>query len=99
MSTPVIEIIDLWFSFNGEPVLKKVDLTVYQREFLAVIGPNGGGKTTLLKLMLGLLEADKGKIMVFGKPPMQVAHSGCRYQQKLPNICSGCRAHGKDAFW
>ncbi len=74
MDTPVIEIRDLWFFFNGQAVLKEVNLTVYQKDFLAVIGPNGGGKTTLLKLMLGLLEVDRGSIRVFGKPPRQSAH-------------------------
>ena len=40
----------------------------------ALIGPNGGGKTTLLKLMLGLLAPDKGKIRIFGNPPRKVSH-------------------------
>lgn len=74
MDTPVIEIRDLWFSFNGQAVLKEVNLTVYQKDFLAVIGPNGGGKTTLLKLMLGLLKAERGSVRVFGKSPRQSAH-------------------------
>jgi zinc transport system ATP-binding protein len=52
-SVPVIEIRDLDFSYNGEPVLKDVNLSVRHGDFMAVIGPNGGGKTTLLKLILG----------------------------------------------
>ncbi len=74
MEKPVIEIKNLWFSFNGEPVLQDVQFTLYRKEFLAMIGPNGGGKTTLLKLMMGLFEADRGEIRVFGRPPKQVAH-------------------------
>jgi len=73
MDKPVIDIKNLWFSFNGEQVLKDVNFTLYHKEFLAMIGPNGGGKTTLLKLMLGLLKADRGEIRVFGRPPRQVA--------------------------
>jgi len=69
MVDPVVEIKDLWFSFNGRPVLRNVNLSIQEKEFLALIGPNGGGKTTLLKLMLGLLEPAKGEIRVFGKPP------------------------------
>ena len=74
MRTPVIEIKDLWFTFNRYPVLKAVDLTIYQNEFLALIGPNGGGKTTLIKLMLGILKTERGKVRIFGQAPRQVAH-------------------------
>ncbi len=69
----IIEVRDLWFSFNGQPVLKGVNLSVHPRDFLAIIGPNGGGKTTLLKLMLGLLEPDKGSINILGQPPKEAA--------------------------
>lgn len=74
MDKPVIDIKNLWFSFNGEPVLQDVNFTLYHKEFLAMIGPNGGGKTTLLKLMLGLFEADRGEIRVLGQNPRQAAH-------------------------
>ena len=70
---PIITVRDLWFSYNGNLVLKAVNLSVYKGDFLAVIGPNGGGKTTLLKLMLGLLEPQKGTVHVFGRPPREVA--------------------------
>ena len=69
----IIEVRDLWFSFNGQPVLKDVNLSVHPRDFLAIIGPNGGGKTTLLKLMLGLLEPDQGIISILGQPPKEAA--------------------------
>ncbi len=72
-NSPIIEVRDLWFSFGGLPVLKEVSLTVHPGDFLAVIGPNGGGKTTLLKLMLGLLAPDQGTVRVFGQPPRKVA--------------------------
>jgi zinc transport system ATP-binding protein len=68
ISTPVVEINDVTFSYNGEIVLQDVSLTILQGDFIAMIGPNGGGKTTLLKLMLGLLNPDKGFIRVFGWP-------------------------------
>jgi zinc transport system ATP-binding protein len=73
MDSPVIEVRDLWFSFNGEAVLKEVNLTVNSGCFLAVIGPNGGGKTTLLKLMLGLLEPDRGTVRVLGVTPREAS--------------------------
>ena len=74
MSQPIIEIQNLSFAYNGQEVLKDVSLTIKQGEFLALIGPNGGGKTTLLKLILGLLDADKGTIRVFGHPPRKASH-------------------------
>ncbi|MDY6854912.1 MAG: ABC transporter ATP-binding protein [Thermodesulfobacteriota bacterium] len=74
MKTPIIEINDLCFSYNRHPILLDVNLTVCQGDFLAILGPNGGGKSTLLKLMLGLLKPDKGTIRVFGKSPRKAAH-------------------------
>ena len=71
--TPVIEVADLWFSYNGVPVLENVEMTVNAGDFLAVIGPNGGGKSTFLKLLLGLLEPNRGRIRVFGLPPKKAA--------------------------
>lgn len=68
MKTPIVEIKDLGFAYNGETVLQEVNLTIKAGEFLAMIGPNGGGKTTLLKLILGLLKPDKGTIRVMGRP-------------------------------
>ena len=76
-NSKVVEIEDLWFSFNGTYVLKEVNLTIHERDFIAIIGPNGGGKTTLLKLILGLLEPDKGKIRMLGRPNKEmVSHVG-----------------------
>ena len=65
----VIELRDINFSYNNETVLHGVDLTVQSGDFLAIIGPNGGGKTTLLKIMLGLIEPRSGRSEVFGKSP------------------------------
>jgi ABC-type molybdenum transport system ATPase subunit/photorepair protein PhrA len=47
----IVEIKDLDFAYNGETVLENVNLSIRQRDFMAIIGLNGGGKTTLLKLM------------------------------------------------
>ncbi len=69
----VIEIKDLWFSYNGTPILESVSLTICAGDFVAVIGPNGGGKTTLVKLILGILKPSRGTIRIFGRPPRDVA--------------------------
>jgi len=57
-----------------QPVLEDVTLEIGRDDFLGVIGPNGGGKTTLLKLMLGLLEPLRGTVRVFGRRPAEVRH-------------------------
>jgi zinc transport system ATP-binding protein len=74
MSNAIIDIQNLNFSYNRQPVLIDVNLTVQAGEFIAMIGPNGGGKTTLLKLMLGLLNPVSGFIRIFGKTPREVSH-------------------------
>ncbi|MGD9107535.1 MAG: ATP-binding cassette domain-containing protein, partial [Desulfobacterales bacterium] len=73
MSTPIIEIRNVAFAYNGETVLQDVSLDIRQGDFLAVIGPNGGGKTTLVKLMLGILKPDRGTLRVFGAQPRESA--------------------------
>lgn len=67
--TPVVELAGVFFSYNGQTALSGVDLKVMPRDFLAVIGPNGGGKSTLLKVMLGLLAPRAGRVSLFGGPP------------------------------
>lgn len=69
MNVPVIELTNVSFSYDGVPVLEHVDLTVEEQDFLAIIGPNAGGKTTLLRLILGLLKSKHGTIRVFGESP------------------------------
>ncbi|MEM9554672.1 MAG: ATP-binding cassette domain-containing protein [Acidobacteriota bacterium] len=54
-----------------QPALEEVDLTIGARDFLGVVGPNGGGKTTLLQLLLGLHRPSRGTIEVLGDPPQR----------------------------
>ena len=67
MSTPLIEIKNLSAGYDNRTVLRNVNLTVYDREFLGIIGPNGGGKTTLIKCILGLLKPTAGEILYSDK--------------------------------
>jgi len=66
----VIKIENLTFSYNSKPVLKDVNLCISRNEFIWIVGPNGGGKTTLIKLILGLLQPREGSIKVLGKSPV-----------------------------
>ncbi|MHC1592874.1 MAG: metal ABC transporter ATP-binding protein [Methermicoccaceae archaeon] len=69
MAEEIISLKDVWVYFDDAPILEDVALSIRQNDFLAIIGPNGGGKTTLLKVILGLITPDKGEVKVFGKTP------------------------------
>ncbi|MGB4204623.1 MAG: ABC transporter ATP-binding protein [Bacteroidales bacterium] len=60
----IIELIDISATYGEEIVLKDVNLTINSNDFVGIIGPNGGGKTTLVKLMVGLLKPVKGQIIM-----------------------------------
>ncbi|MBN1797364.1 MAG: ABC transporter ATP-binding protein [Spirochaetales bacterium] len=60
---------DLSFAYNGPYVLAEVNLALEQGAFISVVGPNGGGKTTLFKLILGLVKPQKGELSVLGRDP------------------------------
>ncbi len=63
----VISIRGLWAGYEQEQVLEDVDLSVYEGDFIGLIGPNGGGKTTLVKVLLGLLPPTRGEVRVMGQ--------------------------------
>ncbi len=69
LNRPVIELEDVSFSFNKVPILKEVNLTIFDGDFVAIIGPNGGGKTTLVKIILGLLKPERGRVRLLGSLP------------------------------
>jgi zinc transport system ATP-binding protein len=58
---------------RGQPVLRDVDLEIAEGEFVAIAGPNGGGKTTLLRLALGLERPARGRVLLFGEPAHRVS--------------------------
>ena len=61
------------FRYASKWVLDGVDLTIEPRDFIGLVGPNGGGKTTLLKVLLGLLQPQRGKVTVLGGAPTEVS--------------------------
>lgn len=64
-----IEINNLYFKYNGNIVLEDTNISVNRGDYLAILGPNGGGKTTLLKIILSILKPQKGDIKVLGAHP------------------------------
>ncbi|RXK88121.1 ABC transporter ATP-binding protein [Chlorobaculum sp. 24CR] len=69
MTEPLIVCDRLCVDLGGAKVLDGLSLSVHEGDFLAVLGPNGGGKTTLLKVVLGLVRPTSGSVTVFGKEP------------------------------
>ena len=62
MSDILLSLKDVSVSLNGGSILKDVNLDVRKNDFMGIIGPNGGGKTTLVRLMLGLIKPDRGEV-------------------------------------
>ncbi len=65
----VVRFEDVWVHYDSVPVLEGINLAINQEDFLGIIGPNGGGKTTLLKVILGLIRPSHGKVAVLGGTP------------------------------
>ena len=66
-----IEVKNLSFTYHDNTILDNISLSINEGDYLAIIGPNGGGKTTFIKLLLGLLESKKGEITLCGTTPKQ----------------------------
>jgi zinc transport system ATP-binding protein len=79
----VIRLQNVNVSFGGVLALEDITLSVFQHDFLGIIGPNGGGKSTLLKVLLGLIKPDSGSVTVLGKTPEQ-ARSRIGYVSQRP---------------
>lgn len=75
---PSIRFDHVSFSYQGSPVLRDVSFDVYPGEFIGMIGPNGGGKTTLLKLILGFLKPSQGTIQIPREKTEEHPHASLR---------------------
>lgn len=69
---PVIELREVGFAYGEQPVLTGVNLSIFDRDFVSIVGPNGGGKTTLMRLIIGLLHPRTGTVRIFSAPPSRV---------------------------
>lgn len=72
--TKAIELKNVSINFNELSILHDINLSVDEKDFMAILGPNGGGKSTLLKTILGLLTPDTGEVRVFGRKPEDARH-------------------------
>ncbi len=86
----VIRVRDLDFSYGESPILTDVRFDIFLRDSVCIVGPNGGGKTTLVKLILGLLTPDRGTVLVHGRSPDRERHrigyvpQYARYDSRFP---------------
>ncbi|WP_200762650.1 metal ABC transporter ATP-binding protein [Nitrosophilus alvini] len=69
MKKPAISVKNLYFKYDKEFVLQDISVDIYENDYIAVIGPNGGGKSTFVKILLGLLKPDRGEVKIYGKKP------------------------------
>lgn len=102
----LVEINNISAGYDGKIAISNVDLTIRERDFLAFIGPNGGGKTTLVKTILGLLEPTAGTIRFFrNNQPVHNIQIGYMAQRQLTDqqfpirvcevVLSGLQTEGK----
>jgi len=68
-NNPVISLKDVWAGYEDDVVLEAVNFDVFRRDFIGLFGPNGGGKTTLIKVVLGLIKPRRGEITILGESP------------------------------
>jgi len=68
-SRDIVRLENVWVSYDSTPALEDINLRVDEHDFLGIIGPNGGGKSTLLKVILGLIRPQRGIVAVLGNPP------------------------------
>jgi zinc transport system ATP-binding protein len=63
----IISVRDISFAYGDVPVLENISLDIHEGDYLGVIGPNGSGKTTFLKIILGLIKPQSGTVEIFGE--------------------------------
>lgn len=105
---PIIKLEHIWANYGKRDVLKDVSLEVEECDFLGVIGPNGGGKTTLMKIIIGLLKPEKGSVIYFqdgqetGKINIgylpQYSHIDKKFPISVKEVILSGLAHRKSLF-
>ncbi len=93
----IIEVKNVSFSYGKEPILENINLNIHEGDYLGIIGPNGGGKTTLLKLILGLLKPTTGTIHSVDVPIGYVAQKATNFDTNFPITVREVVAQGRMA--
>jgi zinc transport system ATP-binding protein len=94
----IIKLHDVSYSYNGvEDAVKNVTLAIHEGDYLGIIGPNGGGKTTLLKIILGLLKPDSGTIQLSVPAIGYLAQNATHFDAGFPITVAEVVAQGRIA--
>ena len=94
LENKIIAIENVWLSYTDKNILEDINLDIYQGDFLLITGPNGGGKTSLLRTILRLQSPTKGRISFFrqGEPvsSLDMGYSGSRAKHFEPDFVRMC---------
>ena len=74
MANAIVELRNVWVWLGNNLALRDVSLTVEDGKFIGLMGPNGGGKTTLLRTMAGLIRPDRGSVLISGTGPGTIGY-------------------------
>lgn len=109
--TPIFDVKNLNFNVKGQKILSNVSFEIFDSQYIGIIGPNGGGKTTLIRLLLGLEKATSGTIKVYGKDiskfsdwgkigyvPQRASHVDKNFPATVQDIVNMGRASKKSFF-
>ena len=81
---PVVSVTGLWAGYENDAVLEDIGFSMNRLDFVGLIGPNGGGKTTFLKTLVGLIRPMRGEVKILGKPVRQ----GRRHVGYVPQVAA-----------
>ena len=108
---PIFDVENLGFSVRGQTILQNITFQIFHSEYIAIIGPNGGGKTTLIRLLLGLEKPTSGTIRIFGKKlknfkewykigyvPQRAAHVDANFPATVEDIVKMGRIAKRNLF-
>jgi zinc transport system ATP-binding protein len=101
MDRPLVQIRNLDAAYHGKVVLSKVSLSIMEHDFIGIIGPNGGGKTTLLKVIMGLMKPLKGSVAyTIDRSEIGYLPQGSQLDERFPITVKEVVASGLDQkFW